>query len=70
MKKYFIIFAFILLALSSTTNAHGKYVVAVLNFQNNSGNVELNYLRNAIPEMLITNLMASSKITIEPLKVD
>jgi len=70
MKKH-IVFLAILLPILFSPLAAQQFVIAVLNFQNNSGNAEMNYLENAIPEMLITNLLSSSKITIvERMKIN
>ncbi len=46
------------------TQKEEKKTVAVLDFQNVSNSSELNYLQNAIPEMLITGLLISKKIKV------
>ena len=64
MKRLILITATIFLCSASLVFSQNKIILAVLNFQNNSCERELNYLEEAIPEMLITDLMVSSKITI------
>lgn len=63
MKKCIAFLAILFPILCSHLFAQ-QYIIAILNFQNNSGNTEMNYLENAIPEMLITNLSTSTKIAI------
>ncbi len=46
------------------TQKKEKKTVAVLDFQNVSNSSELNYLQNAIPEMLVTGLLISKKIKV------
>ncbi len=41
-----------------------KISIAITDFQNTSGNSEIDYLQNAIPEMLITNLAKSGRLNI------
>ena len=43
---------------------NSKITIAIMDFQNTSGNHELDYLQKAIPEMLITNLAKSGKLNI------
>ncbi len=63
-KKYFILIACVILMTISASHAQSNIILAVLNFQNNSGKSDLNYLQEAIPEMLITNLAISKQIKI------
>ncbi len=43
---------------------NSKITIAIMDFQNTSGNHDLDYLQKAIPEMLITNLAKSGKLNI------
>lgn len=52
------------LVLLATAHTGSKIVLGVLDFQNISGNPQLDYLEKALPEMLITNLMASAKLVL------
>ncbi|MBD3290308.1 VWA domain-containing protein [candidate division KSB1 bacterium] len=63
-RNYFFLITFVLLMCTSPAICQNHIVLAVLNFQNNSGDTELNYLEEAIPEMLITNLAVSRQIKI------
>lgn len=64
MKRYYILTLLCLLSLTPFAFSSDQIILAVLDFQNNTEDRAFNYLEKAIPEMLITNLMASSKITI------
>ncbi|MBN1350423.1 VWA domain-containing protein [candidate division KSB1 bacterium] len=63
MKSIFIRLALGLM-LFVNANAAPMLTLAVLDFQNNSGNPELDYLEKALAEMLVTNLGASQKLTL------
>lgn len=63
-KNYFFLITCVLLLSVSLSYAQPNIILAVLNFQNNSSNSDLNYLQEAIPEMLITNLAISKQIKI------
>jgi len=62
MKKITLPIFIFLLCCATNIFPQNKMVIAVLDFQNNAGNRDFDYLEQAIPEMLITNLMASEKI--------
>jgi Ca-activated chloride channel family protein len=46
------------------THSQNKYVLAVIDFNNSTGESRNDYLREAIPEILATNLAQSDKITV------
>lgn len=43
---------------------HARITIAIMDFQNTSGNSKLDYLQQAIPEALITRLASSGKLSI------
>lgn len=64
MKTLFYLTALILLLITHSLLATPPVTLAILDFQNTSNLEELNYLEKAIPQLLITNLMVSKKITL------
>lgn len=64
MKKTSVLIFLVLACLPPVLFSGEKINLAVLHFTNNSGKHDLNYLQEAIPEMLITNLAASPKIRV------
>jgi Ca-activated chloride channel homolog len=48
----------------SGTHSQSQYVVAVIDFTNSTGESKNDYLREAVPEILATNLAQSDKITV------
>ncbi len=68
MRKIpYIIFVLVLITqavVPAIAQEKSKISIAIVDFQNTSQNKNLDYLQNAIPEMLITNLAKSGKLDI------
>lgn len=60
----FILFLIIQSMLPLFAQPASKISIAIMDFQNTSGKHDLDYLQNAIPEMLITNLAKSGHLNI------
>lgn len=66
VKSVLVIFVFVFFCFFSikAEEEKEKIIVAVLDFENTSNSSEFDYLQNAIPEMLITDLLISKKIKV------
>lgn len=66
MKKIYVLIILFLIAglLASHTNSAPKFVIAVLDFKEATGDASYRYLKVAVPEIFATNLAQATGITI------
>lgn len=63
-KSFIAVFILLFSLFPGNTHSQNNYIIAVIDFINSTGERKNDYLREAVPEILATNLAQSDKITV------